>query len=271
LREATPVPGSDAERLDLLPIGRVPVILTDIRNVIVSLAVPPLGLVFLALAGLFLLRARPRLGQGCIAVGLLGLALLATPLGSDALLWGLEHDLPLSPPHDDPPRAIVVLGAETIRTRGGGTDVGHLTLERIRAAAALQRATGLPILTSGGTTQADAPPVSVLMAASLRRDFRATVTWIEPKSRDTWENAAFSAGILRSSGIRSVYVVTNAWHMKRALIAFRHTDLVVTAAPTELRSRLGPGLADFLPRATSWEYAWYGIHEWLGCAWYALR
>jgi uncharacterized SAM-binding protein YcdF (DUF218 family) len=244
--------------------------LTDIRNLMVSLVVPPVGLVFLALAGLLLLRARPRLGQGCIAAGLLGLFLLATPVGADLVLSGLESDLPLTPPPDDPPRAIVVLGGETVRTRGGA-DVGHLTLERIRAAAALQRGTGLPILVSGGTTQHEVPPIGVLMAESLRRDFRAPVTWVEPRSHDTWENAAFSADILRPLGIRSVYVVTNAWHMKRALIAFRHTDLVVTAAPTDLRARLGPKLTDFLPRAKNWEYAWYATHEWLGCAWYALR
>ena len=66
------------------------------------------------------------------------------------------------------------------------------------------------------------------MAQSLTDDFRTPPRWVEAKSADTWENARFSADILRAEGITSVYVVTHAWHMRRAVLAFQGTGLTVT-------------------------------------------
>ena len=98
---------------------------------------------------------------------------------------------------------------------------GSLTLDRLRTGAALHRRTDLPILVTGGTTQPRTATVGVVMAESLRDDFRAPARWTEPKSDDTWENARFSAAILKAEGITSVYVVTHAWHMRRAVLAFQ--------------------------------------------------
>jgi uncharacterized SAM-binding protein YcdF (DUF218 family) len=244
-----------------------------LKNLLVALLLPPFGLVTIAFAGLILLRYRPALGHGLVWLAVVGLTLLAMPVVTDTALVALERDLPLQPPSDDPPQAIIVLGAEVMRAGGDSSTVGvgRLTLERERAAAALYRSTKLPILVSGGTTQPDTPPVASLMAESLRQDFEVPVRWTETASRDTWENAADSADILRAEGIHSVYVVTNAWHMRRALIAFAHTGLVVTAAPTPLDRAPGPILNDFEPRSQTWEVAYYTMHEWVGCAWYALR
>jgi uncharacterized SAM-binding protein YcdF (DUF218 family) len=141
----------------------------------------------------------------------------------------------------------------------------------LRTAAALQRRTGLPILVTGGTTQPNSPPVGQVMAQSLTDDFRTPPRWIEAKSADTWENARFSADILRAEGITSVYIVTHAWHMRRAVLAFQGTGLTVTAAPTSLDDPLGPDLEDFLPRAGGWQTGYFAMHEWIGYAWYKLR
>src|SRR6202042_2404125 len=102
------------------------------------------------------------------------------------------------------------------------------------AGAALHRKTGLPILVTGGIVQPDRPAVGTLMAASLSEDFQVPVAWVEDASVDTWENALLSAGILQTHHIRSVYLVTHGWHMRRAVMAFRHAGLVVTASPTSL-------------------------------------
>jgi uncharacterized SAM-binding protein YcdF (DUF218 family) len=128
----------------------------------------------------------------------------------------------------------------------------------------------LPILVSGGEVGKGAPPVAVLMRESLTRDFQVPVRWTEDRSRDTWENARDSAAILRAAGIGSIYLVTNAWHERRALMAFAGTGLTVTAAPTPLDRPAGPIPSDFVPQALSWEISFYALHEWIGCIWYAL-
>jgi uncharacterized SAM-binding protein YcdF (DUF218 family) len=244
-----------------------------LRNLLVSLLLPPFGFVTTAVVGLVLQRWRPALGRWVVWLSVLGLVALAMPVVTDTGLVALERDLPTVPRASDPPQAIIVLGAEVTRNLGGSSDVhvGRLTLERERAAAALYRETKLPILVTGGTTQPATPPVGTLMAASLQQDFGVPVRWTEAQSRDTWENATDSAAILRAEGIHSVYVVTNAWHMRRALIAFSHTGLVVTAAPTPLDRPPGPILNDFQPRSQTWEVAYYTLHEWIGCAWYDIR
>lgn len=245
----------------------------EVKVILLSLFIPPVGLVTLALAGLLIQRHRPVLGHRMVWLAFVGLFALATPAVSGSLLVALERNLPTIPPAADPPMAIVVLGAEIARIAGEPPTarVGRMTLERLRTAAALQRKTQLPILVSGGITQAGVSPVGMLMAESLREDFQVPVRWIEPHSRDTWENAEDSAAILRAQGIRSVYVVTHPWHMRRALMAFAHTGLAATAAPIPLDHAADPTWSDFLPRVSNWENGFLAMHEWIGCAWYGLR
>ncbi|MDB5398720.1 MAG: hypothetical protein JWQ55_738 [Rhodopila sp.] len=242
------------------------------RGLILTLVMPPTGFVVLILIGL-LLGGRRRLGRRLTWISLIALILFGMPVVSYSMLLALESGLPLTPPPDHPPQAIVVLGAEVIRTHQEklGIRPGLLTLDRLRTAAALHRRTGLPILVTGGTTQPDTPAVGLVMEQSLKDDFQAPPRWVESKSIDTWENARFSADILRAEGITSVYVVTHSWHMRRAVLAFQGTGLTVTAAPTSFDDPLGPDLDDFLPRASGWQTGYFAIHEWIGYAWYKLR
>jgi uncharacterized SAM-binding protein YcdF (DUF218 family) len=230
--------------------------------------VPPPNLVLAIIAGLVLARRRRRSGLIIVAASLGLLFILSLPIVSRLLIVSLEQGLPLNPPRNDPPQAIIVLSAEMVHTVGGELDVqvGPLTLQRLRAAAALQRRTHLPILVSGGTLETDEPPIAALMADSLKTDFGVPVQWVEARSRNTWENASDSAAILEPLGIRSVYVVTHAWHEHRAMIAFRRTKLRATAAPVQL-----DGLsAGAFPEAGAWLQSYYALHEWIGLAWYWL-
>jgi uncharacterized SAM-binding protein YcdF (DUF218 family) len=178
--------------------------------------------------------------------------------------------LPLTPPPNDLPQAIVILGGDIQRTSDSAMHPGAMSLVRERAGAALARRTGLPVLITGGKIRPSDTPVGELMATSFQEDFGVPTRWVERVSLDTWENAHMSAPILKENGIHSVYVVTSAWHMRRSLLAFADTGIAVTAAPTYF-DRVSTDLIDFLPSTVGWTTTYFALHEWIGCAWYALR
>jgi uncharacterized SAM-binding protein YcdF (DUF218 family) len=243
------------------------------KSLLLSLVMPPTGFVTLIIIGLLLRGRWHRIGRRLTWAAAVCLLLFSLPIVSYSALVALETDLPTTPPADHPPQAIVVLGAETIRSTQGAIRFrpGLLTLDRLRSAAALQRQTGLPILATGGVSTEQTLAVGLVMEQSLHDDFRTPARWVEWKSRDTWENARYSADILRAEGITSVYVVTHAWHMKRALLAFQDTGLIVTAAPTPLDNMGDPDFGDFMPRASVWQTGYYAMHEWIGLLWYRFR
>lgn len=237
-----------------------------ILSLIVELLVPPAGLV--VLAAVVLAVARGRWLRVLLALCLVPLFLLGTPLVADTLLASL--DPPPAGPNPNPlPGAIVILSADVDRTQDG-TDLGPLTIERERAGAELARRTGLPVLVTGGVVTAP-PPVALMMAVSMARDFNQPVRWTEAASLTTWENARFSAVILKREGIGRVFLVTHAWHMRRSLLAFRRAGL--DAIPFVVRSDPWPRLSpwELIPRAHAWQRSYWAMHEWVGLLWYEIR
>lgn len=241
-----------------------------LKSALLLFLMPPVNLVLFGLGGAILARYRPRIGWAVTALSLAGLLLLSMHGVTSSMLSTLERNLPTMPPPDDPPGAIIVLAGDSMASLSGHS-VGALTLQRLRTAAELHRRTGLPLLVSGGSVPTQSPALADLMTASLRQDFRVNVRWQERKSRDTWENARFSAEIMLPAGITSVYVVTHAWHMRRAVLAFEGTGLRVTAAPTPLQRPIRPAITDFLPSVASWQVAYFAVHEWVGFVWYRWR
>ncbi len=225
--------------------------------------VPPVNLALLALVAQ--LAGWRRLAGLAVAA----LLLLAVPLVADALLGTLERGQGAGDPAGA--QAIVVLGAEVVRLADGSTVPGPLSLERLRTAAALARRTGLPLLVSGGVTQPGAAPVAVAMADSLRADFQVPARWIEDRSADTFENARDSAALLAAAGVATLLVVTDQWHMRRALLAFRTTGLRAIPAPVPPQAASGAQVEDLVPRASAWLRSYYALHEWIGIGWYELR
>jgi uncharacterized SAM-binding protein YcdF (DUF218 family) len=236
------------------------------------LLIPPLNC--LAASCLGALLHRHRAGRILLALGLGGMVVFGLPMVAGILLCSLETGFSTTPPPKDPPGAIVILSGDETNIWVAGHEaqmVGHLTLEREVTGANLARRTGLPILVTGGVVFPGDPSLAALMSRSLKQDFGLLPTWTENRSSNTWENAKFSATILRAAGIRSVYVVTHAWHMRRAMMAFRAAGLIATAAPTPLDDPPHPAWHNLLPHISAWQESFWAMHEWIGCAWYALR
>jgi uncharacterized SAM-binding protein YcdF (DUF218 family) len=235
--------------------------------------VPPGNLPLIAMAGLVLRRRWPRLGAALSWASCVLLVVLALPFVGESMLVALEEDVPLRARPAAEPEAIVILSADIARYGGEdpGFGSGQLSLERERAAAALFRRVQLPILIAGGVLQPGDPPIADVMAASMRDDFQIAVRWTERRSRDTWQNAEYTAPILHKDSIHAVYLVTHAWHMRRALMAFRHFGIEAVPSPLPM-DRYPRVTAYYLePIAQGWIISYYALHEWFGCVYYALR
>jgi len=176
----------------------------------------------------------------------------------------------------DPPGAIVVLGS------GRNPDapeynfedtVSALGLERLRYAAYLQDKTRVPILVSGGAPGGETTAEADHMKKVLADEFKANVKWQERQSRNTAENARFSQAILADAKITHVYLVTHAWHMRRAARAFESAGIKVTAAPTGFISQ-GHNtnqIFNYLPSSRGMLATSLAIRERLAFAWYDMQ
>lgn len=232
---------------------------------------PPLNLILLAGFGLLLARSRPRAGRGLIALSLFLLYLMSTPILSDLALRKFEGPYVAPAAGAD---AIVVLGGGSYFDApeyGGKNTVSCWALERLRYAARLYRKTGKPLLVTGGILPGSADSEASQMKAALEEDFDVPVKWTENASFDTEQNASKSAAILKRNGVRSIYLVSQAWHMPRAVRMFRRAGLTVIPAPTGFTTFLKPDMLSFFPSA---EALWKNkilMHEIIGIAWFELK
>jgi uncharacterized SAM-binding protein YcdF (DUF218 family) len=236
-----------------------------LKKVLSALLLPPTSLLLLALCGLWLARRRPRLGHGLIALGVGTLLLLATPAISNRLLQSLETARPITPAALASCQAIVVLGAGTYyrAPEYGGDTVNGLALERLRYAARLARTSGLPLAVTGGAPLGGRPE-GESMREALHDDFGLPVRWVETASRDTAENAAYLAPMLKAAGVARIALVSHVWHLPRARELFQRQGLSVIAAPTGFTTAAPQGIGDWLPGVSALNRSWLAVHEWLG-------
>ncbi len=235
---------------------------------------PALPLVFL-LFGLLLGRRR-WLGGLLLVLGTGLLIAFSLPVVGRALLGTVEHAGVVDPATVTPrPQVIVVLGGSlhvNAREYGGEDVLGGAVLERLHYAVRLAKQLRLPVMVSGGAVFGNDTPEARVMAASLQRDFGLVANWVEDRSRTTWENARFSNELLEPQGIRSIFLVTHAWHMPRARYAFETAGLQVTPAPTRFieQAEGEPTVLEYLPSIDGLVMSHIAAREYLGLRWYQL-
>lgn len=209
-----------------------------IRFILKQLLMPPGVLLLLIVLGWWLRRRFPRLAFACFAVGFGGLWLMSLPAVTQWSAAWLEREPVLEQVQwatlAQRADAIVILGAgrEQNDPGWGRTDQpGLMALERLRYAARLARASGLPLAATGGLHYGQPPSEAALMADAMRLDYGLEIRWLEEQSRTTWENAVRSAELLQPQGVRRVVLVTQAWHMQRARWSFEQAGFEVITAP----------------------------------------
>lgn len=249
------------------------------RLIEIILFPPGLNLV-LFIVGYLSLKRSKKIALSLFTVSLISLYLLSLQSVSDALNYSLQIEQALTQnqvkgytDQDRQDLAIVVLsgGRISLAPEYGDIDtVSAMTLQRIQYAAWLHRKTNIPILLSGGSVFGEATAEAVLMNQTMLSAFNIAPKWIEFESKNTAQNAQFSAKILKQNKIREILLVTHANHMHRARLEFEKTGLTVIPAPTVFNlSR--PTWYDFFPNARALHASQQALHEKVGRLWYSLR
>lgn len=248
-----------------------------IRYILKQLILPPGGLLLLVLLGWWLRRRAPRVAALCVALGLGGLWAMSMPVTVQSVARLLET-VPALAAEDwsdlaQQADAIVVLGGgrQAADQAWGMEQPAPPAVERLRYAARLAKASGLPVLLSGGSPYAQAYSEAALGEVLMTRDFGVPVRWLESRSRNTWENALFSAELLQQAKLRRVLLVTSAVHMPRARWSFERAGLTVLPAPVGfLGEATALPLGGWLPDAQAVAQSNALLHEALGRQLYPL-
>lgn len=235
--------------------------LLHLKTLLKELILPPASPLILALLGLVLLKARPRLGRIFIAVGLASLWLLSTPIVSDALTGLAELYPPLDFRQAVDAQAIVVLGGggeRALAPEYQGPAAEPFMLERLSYGAYLAKKTGLPILITGFSLEARA------MHDSLQRNFGIETRWIDSEAYDTFQNARNSARILSAANVHRIILVTHATHMRRSVREFTDAGFDVVPAPVGMLAPRDFGVLHYLPNPEALLRSHLAIYELIG-------
>jgi uncharacterized SAM-binding protein YcdF (DUF218 family) len=236
-----------------------------LKKILTALVLPPTGPLLLAAFGLWLARWQPRGGRALASLAVTILLLMTLPVVSDTALRSLENAPPLAAERLQEAQAIVILGGGTYfdAPEYGGDTVSAISLVRCRYGARLARASGLPVLVTGGKVFAGQPEAHS-MARLLNDEFGVPVAFVEDVARDTRENAERSARLLKAAGLTRVVVVSHAFHLPRAIPLFQAEGLTVIPAPTAFTTDSGSVWLRFLPSMGALRNMGYFMHEWLG-------
>jgi uncharacterized SAM-binding protein YcdF (DUF218 family) len=232
------------------------------------LLVYPLGLSVLFLVGALLWRKRTVLATGLVATAAAILWIASMPRFSGWIMSTLESEWPAASAIQAPQAdAIVLLGG---MTRGvvPGADLPDLSgsADRLFHAAALYRAGKAPLLLLAGGNAEGYEPEAVSMRRILRvMGVPGHAMLLEVQSRNTRQNASYSAAILKSRHARKILLVTSAYHMRRAKLEFERQGILVFPAATDYQVvEAPPSLLDWLPSAGSLDQATRAMKEYLG-------
>jgi uncharacterized SAM-binding protein YcdF (DUF218 family) len=238
-----------------------------LKKALATLILPPNGPFLLTAVGLALLTWKPRLGRMFSLVGFLTLFAACLPVVATALVRVLDDGPVFDIDRLSGAEAIVILGGGVRRdaVEYGGDTLGRLTLERVRYGAWVARKTQLPVLVSGGAVY-DGSPEADLMKRCLEDEFGVAVKWAEPRSRNTHENAVFSAAILARAGIRRIVLIAHSFDMRRAKAEFSDTGLQVIPAATGIPSREPSHWVDWVPSVSALQLSYWALYELLANA-----
>jgi uncharacterized SAM-binding protein YcdF (DUF218 family) len=247
----------------------------------------PVGLIAILIAAAILFRKRARL-QIVLLIIALGLILIGgNRYVAAAVIRSLEDRIH-APAQFEPAEAIVVLGGgteaqapprRTVEITGAG--------DRVLYAAKLYRDSLAPIvLASGGNitwlSNRPSSPAEEMAALLEFVGVPRSAIWLQDQSQNTYEDALYSAEMLKEKGISRIILVTSAMHMPRSYALFTAQGLEVIPAPTDFyvpdyywadptQGEFTSVLVNLIPSAASLANLTSCLKEYLGLLIYRLQ
>ena len=235
----------------------------------------PLNLTLLLLLIAWFLehRNRKRAARVCFFAAFVWLYCVSTPFVAILLGTPLEGAFPSLPIADYPQAdAIVVLGGTEGPTVPPRIEAEEIHGSRHLTAARLFKEKKAPlIVVAAGQPYTDAQGKERTRAADMRdilvgMGVESKSILLEEKSRNTVENAFYTAEVLKSHNAKKILLVTSAFHMSRAMRHFKNrSSLEVIPVPTD-RHVLEANFVfeDFLPDEGSLNFSAKFIKEYFG-------
>jgi uncharacterized SAM-binding protein YcdF (DUF218 family) len=182
------------------------------------------------------------LGGTILATGTAFYLLTGFPLISITPILALEQRYSRPADADVSPAGVIVLGGaidpELSAARGTAalTDSGERLTEGVRLSRVYPKAR---IVFSGGSwlpSSSDAGEASTAQKFFIDMGVPPERITLENRSRNTYENAVFSAAALTPKPGEQWLLVTSAFHMPRAMGCFRTAGFAVTPWPVDYRT-----------------------------------
>ena len=213
--------------------------------------------------------------------------LLSNTFVANSLLHPLEQPYNKKFKTQKNANAVVVLGGGNV-AGSANLPLANDTYKRVMYGIMIAKSQNLPILFSGGgLNEKDKEADSFLKCAKeLEKPFKIDIIMtqnlavkkfsflVEKKSLDTFQNAKFTKEKFLKVGIDNptIYLVTSAYHMKRATILYRHFGFKVIACATDFKiDHRNSNIWDFFPQMRAFKHSFLALHEYFGILSLALR
>ena len=239
---------------------------------------PSNAIAIICVVGIVLvLLQRQRVGTLLVTFGILLLLLFGySPVGN-VLMLSLTERFPKWQDDGRAPDGIIVLGGAIDSDSSAARSSLEINSAGERITAMLELARRYPqariVFTGGAGSLIEKSLSEAPVAGELLQRFGVAperVT-LETASRTTDENAAFTAGLVSPKPGERWLLVTSAWHMPRAIGAFRRGGFDVEAYPVDWRTR------GWIDATETFDTASAGlgrsdiaVHEWVGLITYWL-
>jgi uncharacterized SAM-binding protein YcdF (DUF218 family) len=237
----------------------------------------PLTWALLLFAASIALRRRMMLARGLGIAGLAVLYVFSVAPVADALVRAAERSAVRTWHPDVEYDAVIVLGGglDAPATEASGEVQFQDAPERIlRGFELLRDGRARQLLISGGSIEKrpGAPVEAEVLARMLERwGVPPEKIVVEGRSRNTRENAEYSAEVVKAHGWSRLLLVTSAAHMPRALGCFRAVGLTPDALPVDFQAPPHHAyVAGWLPRAHALDRSTETLRELAGRVIYRL-